>query len=166
MSDCQADHDVGDEAASELAWLADRFVLGELAPAEEQAVADRLPHDDALAAAVARSSRLVVALRAAAVVRRSGPQRAGRFGIAMAAVAAGVALVACWPMLASRFGPLGAGGGPREVVRLWRQADDGAWIEEETSADDEAADGDTVPDWMLAAVGLDGPPLEPDVQEN
>ena len=54
MSDCQADHDVGDEAASELAWLADRFVLGELAPAEEQAVADRLPHDDALAWSASR----------------------------------------------------------------------------------------------------------------
>jgi hypothetical protein len=70
-------------------------------------------------------------------------------------------------LLTPRSGPAVADGGPREVVRLWRQADETAWPEEDPLAEDEPVDGDAVPDWMLAAVGLDATSaLESRVQEN
>jgi len=162
----------GDAHAADLDWLADRLVLGELSADEEQAVVDRLAADDALAAAVARSSRVIAALRAIpplsaqpATPASSQARTQPRITVAAAAVAAALALVACWPWLASRSGP--ADGGPREVVRLWRQAGESDWPEEEPLTEDEPVDGDAVPDWMLAAVGLDGTSsLEPRVQEN
>ena len=58
----------GDDDRADLDWLADQFVLGSLSAEDEQAVVDRLADDDALAAAVARSSRLVAALQASRVV--------------------------------------------------------------------------------------------------
>ena len=161
----------GDDRPADLDWLADRFVLGELSADEEQAVVDRLADDDALAAAVARSSRVIAALRATPPgsgepATPAASRARTRLGVA-AAVAAALALVACWPWLAPRSGPAVADGGPREVVRLWRQADESVWQEEEPLAEDEPVDGDAVPDWMLAAVGLDKP-LAPEqrVQEN
>jgi ferric-dicitrate binding protein FerR (iron transport regulator) len=160
----------GDERRADLDWLADRFVLGELPAEDERAVVDRLADDEALAAAVARSSRLVAALRAtpAASVQPAKPAASrSRIAVMAAAVAAAVALVACWPAPAPRFGPANVGDGPREVVRLWRQADEASWPEEEPLAEDEPVDGDAVPDWMLAAVGLDTmSSLRPRVQEN
>ena len=164
--------DSGAEPAGDLDWLADRFVLGELSQADERLVLDRLAADDRLAAAVARSSRLVAALE---VTRPVGPRPTaqatrpgrGKVAVGLAAVAAAVALVACWPVLAPRLAGPVAAGGPQEVVRLWRQADEAAWAEEDPPAEDEAIDGDAVPDWMLAAVGLDvASALEPSVQEN
>ena len=142
----------GDDDRADLDWLADQFVLGSLSAEDEQAVVDRLADDDALAAAVARSSRLVAALQASRVV---------------AVQPASLALVACWPVLAPRSGPPATPDAPREVVRLWRQADETTWPEEDPLAEDEPVDGDAVPDWMLAAVGLDATSsLEPRVQEN
>ena len=164
--------DSGAEPAGDLDWLADRFVLGELSRADERLVLDRLAADDRLAAAVARSSRLVAALE---VTRPAGsrptapaarPGR-GKAAVMLAAVAAAVALVACWPVLAPRLGGSVATGGPQEVVRLWRQTEEAAWVEDDPPVEDEAIDGDAVPDWMLAAVGLDvARALEPSVQEN
>jgi anti-sigma factor RsiW len=160
----------GDDHPAELDWLADRFVLGELSAEDEQAVVDRLAADDALAAAVARSSRLVAALHStrASPVRPVTPIASrARLALAAAAVAAAVALVACWPALAPRSGPPIANDGPREVVRLWRQADEPTLSEEEAVAEDEPVEGDAVPEWMLAAVGLDSTSsIEPRVQEN
>lgn len=159
----------GDDAPSELDWLADRFVLGELSAADEQAILDRLAADDELAAAIARSSRMLAALRAtpAASVRPTAARSGRRLALAVSigGLAAALALVACWPALAPRRGM--PDGGPREVVRLWRQADEAVWTQEEPLAEDETVDVDTVPDWMLAAVGLDAAPaLDPGVQEN
>lgn len=160
----------GDERRADLDWLADRFVLGELPAEDERAVVDRLADDDALAAAVARSSRLVAALRAtpAASAQAAKPAASrARIAVAAVAVAATVALVACWPALAPRSGPAIVDDGPREVVRLWRQADEAAWPEEEPLAEDELVDGDAVPEWMLAAVGLDTTSSgKPRIQEN
>ena len=160
----------GDDRQADLDWLADRFVLGELSAHEEHAVVDRLAADDSLAAAVARSSLVIAALRATphgSVKPATLAAPRIRIAVAVAAVAAAVALVACWPLLAPRFGPVVTDSGPREVVRLWRQADETVWAEEEPLLEDEPADGDAVPDWMLAAVGLDATSaLEPRVQEN
>jgi len=169
MTDQQRIDATNASAPSELDWLADRFVLGELSIADEQAVVDRLADDDELAAAVARSSRMLAALRAApAASSRPTAARARRrlaIAIALGSLAAALAVVACWPALAPRLGA--PDGGPREVVRLWRQADEAVWAEEEPLAEEETGDVDTVPDWMLAAVGLDAAPmLDPGVQEN
>ena len=169
MTDHQRIDAAGDDAPSELDWLADRFVLGELSAADEQVILDRLAADDELAAAIARSSRMLAALRAtpAASVRptvaRSGRRLA--LAISIGGLAAALAVVACWPAVAPRRGM--PDGGPREVVRLWRQADEAVWSAEEPLAEDETVDVDAVPDWMLAAVGLDAAPaLDPGVQEN
>jgi hypothetical protein len=169
MTDHRPLEAAGDDRSADLDWLADRFVLGELSAEDEQAVVDRLADDDPLAAAIARSSRLIAALQV------TGPSRtppvkpaAFRSRIVFAAVAiAAAALLACWPTVARRPGPALAPGGPGEVVRLWRQADEAAWPEEELLADDEPVDGDAVPNWMLAAVGLDATSsLEPGTWEN
>jgi hypothetical protein len=159
----------GDDAPSELDWLADRFVLGELSAADEQAILDRLAADDELAAAITRSSRMLAALRAtpAASVRPTAARSGRRLALAVSigGLAAALALVACWPAVAPRRGM--PDGGPREVVRLWRQADEAVWSAEEPPAEDETVDVDAVPDWMLAAVVLDAAPaLDPGVQEN
>lgn len=169
MNDHQRIDAAGDDAPSELDWLADRFVLGELSAADEQAILDRLAADDELAAAIARSSRMLAALRAtpAASVRPTAARSGRRLALAISigGLAAALALVACWPAIAPRRGM--PDGGPREVVRLWRQADEAVWTQEEPLAEDETVDVDAVPDWMLAAVGLDAAPaLDPGVQEN
>ena len=169
MTDHQRIDAAGDDAPSELDWLADRFVLGELSAADEQVILDRLAADDELAAAIARSSRMLAALRAtpAASVRPTAARSGRRLALAVSigGLAAALALVACWPVLAPRRGM--PDGGPREVVRLWRQADEAVWSAEEPLAEDETVDVDAVPDWMLAAVGLDAAPaLDPGVQEN
>lgn len=169
MTDHQRIDAAGDDAPSELDWLADRFVLGELSAADEQVILDRLAADDELAAAIARSSRMLAALRAtpAASVRPTAARSGRRLALAVSigGLAAALALVACWPAIAPRRGM--PDGGPREVVRLWRQADEAVWSAEEPLAEDETVDVDAVPDWMLAAVGLDAAPaLDPGVQEN
>ena len=173
MTDHRPLEAAGDDRSADLDWLADRFVLGELSAEDEQAVVDRLTDDAPLAAAIARSSRLIAALHAPHSVSPQPAQPAQpaasrtRLVLTVVSVAAAVALVACWPAVAPRSGPAIADGGPREVVRLWRQVDESAWSEEEPLAEDEPVDGDAVPGWMLAAVGLDATSArEPGVQEN
>lgn len=153
-------------AVDDLAWLADRFVLGELSPADEEAVVDRLAHDDALAAAVARSSRVVATLRADSPVVRVHPVRPAWPRFTMAAAAA--AIVACIWIGVRGPGLLDGEPGPQDVVRLWRQSDDTEWTDQDPGDDEEAVDGDAVPEWMLAAVGLDAATTldAPVVQEN
>lgn len=154
-------------AVDDVAWLADRFVLGELSPADEEAVVDRLAHDDALAAAVARSSRVVATLRADSPVSRVRQVRPGRPRFALAAVAV-AAIVACIWLGIPGPGLLDGEPGPQDVVRLWRQSDDTEWTDQDPGDDEEAVDGDAVPEWMLAAVGLDAATTldAPVVQEN
>lgn len=141
-------------AVDDLEWLADRFVLGELSRADEEAVVDRLAHDDALAAAVARSSHVVATLRADSPVVCVRPVRPAwpRFAIAAVAVAALVAWI--W-IGVSGPGLPGGEPGPQDVVRLWRQSDDTEWTDQDPGDDEEVVDGDAVPEWMLSAVGLD-----------
>jgi len=154
-------------AVDDLAWLADRFVLGELSPADEEAVVDRLAHDDALAAAVARSSQVVAALRVDRPVVRVRQVHPGRPRFALATVATAAIVVCIWIGVRGPGLPDGEPG-PQEVVRLWRQSDDTEWTDQDSGDDEESVDGDTVPEWMLAAVGLDAASAldAPAVQEN
>ena len=89
MTDHQRIDAAGDDAPSELDWLADRFVLGELSAADEQVILDRLAADDELAAAIARSSRMLAALRAtpAASVRPTAARSGRRLALAVSIAA-------------------------------------------------------------------------------
>jgi hypothetical protein len=176
------DHLTPDQQA-DLDWLAEQFVLGELPPLEEEAVASRLSDDDALAAAVARASRLVAAVRAAALVRPSAAvepalrPRQGRLPgrwllVAAGATAAAVAWLV-WPTPPPRLPGPAALPGSTEVVEFWQETPELAWAHdqvdqlEDSLVDDEAAaEPDTVPGWMLAAVSLDGADGEFEVLEN
>lgn len=151
------------ENEPDLAWLADRFVLGDLDASEEEVVLARLDTDERLAEAVARSSRLVVALETTArpPVRR---QRTWpRAAAALAAIAATVG-IAAWFVLPDRGTTLPA---PQDVIAVWRQAADADWTDADADAEDEPSEADAVPDWLLAAVALDaGPRADPETQEN
>lgn len=174
------DHHTARAANPGLDWLAERFVLGELSPAEEEAVVASLSDDDDLAAAVARASLLVTAVRAAALAspvvspelaprsksRSKSRSKYGRW-LAVPAVAAAAAWI-IWlsPAVQPRMSP--ALPGSPEVVELWRESAEPAWATEESPADDELhTEPDTAPDWMLAAVSLDAASAgEPEVLEN
>ena len=163
-------------ANPDLDWLAERFVLGELPLAEEEAVVASLSDDDDLAAAVARASLLVTAVRAAALTspvtslepapRSKSRSKYGRW-LAVPAVAAAAAWI-IWlsPAMQPRISP--ALPGSPEVVELWRESAEPAWATEESPAEDELhTEPDTAPDWMLAAVSLDAAGVgEPEVLEN
>ncbi|MEX0687514.1 MAG: hypothetical protein WD072_02450 [Pirellulales bacterium] len=159
-------------ANPDLDWLAERFVLGELPLAEEEAVVASLSDDDDLAAAVARASKLVTAVRAAALTSpvaslEPAPRSTSGRWLAVPAVAAAAAWI-IWLSPALRPGTPPALPGSREVVELWRESAEPAWATEESPADNELhTDPDTAPDWMLAAVSLDAAGVgEPEVLEN
>jgi len=169
-------HHTARAANPDLDWLAERFVLGELPLAEEEAVVASLSDDDDLAAAVARASLLVTAVRAVALrppvaspepaPRSKSRSMSGRW-LAVPAVAAAAAWF-IWLSPAMRPGTPPALPGSREVVELWRESAEPAWAAEESPADDEPhTESDTAPDWMLAAVSLDAAGVgEPEVLEN
>ncbi len=175
-------HDMNDSPAdltadlpTDLDWLAERFVLGELPPLEEEAVASRLSDNDALAAAVARASRLVTVVRAALVASpEAEPASRPRHGrlpsrwllVATGATAAAVAWLA-WQTQPPR--PIGTptGASSATLVAVWRAADDTTGSDSGSSVDDGGPDeADTVPDWMLAAVSLDAADGDLEVREN
>jgi len=174
-------HDMNDSPAdltadlpTDLDWLAERFVLGELPPLEEEAVASRLSDDDALAAAVARASRLVATVRATLVASPASPPPRPRHGrlpsrwllVAAGATAAAVAWLA-WQTQPPR--PIGTptGASSATLVAVWRAADDTTGSDSGSSVDDGGPEeADTVPDWMLAAVSLDAADGDLEVREN
>jgi len=170
------DHLTPDQQA-DIDWLAERFVLGELPPLDEEAVASRLPDDDALATAVARASRLVATVRTAVMASpRAAAEpalrpRHGRLPNRWLAVAAGATAAAVawlvWPTPPDR--PVGppTGAGLATLVAAWRAADDTVASDSESSVDDGVPDEpDSVPGWMLAAVSLDAADREFEVWEN
>lgn len=162
--------EANDDSGRDLGWLADRFVLGELGPEDEERVLARLGHDHELAAAVARSSTVVATLRKPRPTFRRSPasRRPWRLAGAFAALAAAVAVLVCWRAVVPRPWPSPDEPGPRDVVRIWRQAEEVEWAADDAGTEEESADGDVVPDWMLAAVGLDGPAVSDEtvVREN
>jgi len=167
--------DLTADLPTDLDWLAERFVLGELQPLEEEAVASRLADDDALAAAVVRASRLVTVVRAALVASPAAEpaprSRPGRLPSRWLVVAAG-ATVAAVAWLTWQTQPPRPVGPPTwassaTLVEVWRAADDTTGSDSESSVDDGGPDeSDTVPDWMLAAVSLDAADGDLEVWEN
>jgi anti-sigma factor RsiW len=167
--------DLTADLPTDLDWLAERFVLGELPPLEEEAVASRLADDDALAAAVARASRLVTVVRAALVASpaaQPAPRpRHGRLPSRWLVVAAGAtaAVVAWLAWLTQSPRPVGppTGASSATLVELWRAADNTTASDSESSVDEGGQDeADTVPEWMLAAVSLDAADGDFEVREN
>jgi anti-sigma factor RsiW len=161
----------------DLDWLAERFVLAELPAAEEEAVASRLPDDDALAAAVARAGRLVTLVRAATLesppadtrpaprLQLDGKQARWLF-LAASAVAAAMAWVT-WVAPPPRPERPSALPGSAAVVAIWRNDDAPVTFDGELSGYDAiVAEPDTVTDWMLAAITLDATDGESEVLEN
>lgn len=136
-----------------LDWLAQRYVLGELAADEVTAFETRLADDELAAAAVADAARLVMALETAQEDTTAGrPSRrswAGRIAIGLAGLAAAVAIIG---LLQSRDDV--AGSRSAELAERWAEIVDTATAEE-LADDDDASVGDDVPDWLLAAVTLE-----------
>jgi|GEM_PF-6441639 len=145
-------------AADDLTWLADRLVLGELGADQAMAAEARLGADEAFAAAVTRSSRLISALLAAGPATPSTQAAArGRFQEAsgwrrlpeMAAVLAGsLALVVWLATLRPAAVPQ-----PRDMLHIWRQVEEADWLPGEGN-DETALESDVVPEWMHAALTL------------
>lgn len=147
-----------------LEWLARRYVLGELEADEMATFEARLADDDQAAAAVADAARLVLAIQAAQAVqttqatlesrtpptdlsaRRHLPNRpwAARIAVGIAGLAAAVAFV--WVL------PRG-GDEAAELAARWAEIPE--VVPADDAAEDEEADGDDVPDWLLAAVTLE-----------
>jgi hypothetical protein len=168
--------DAWPDLPTDLDWLAERFVLGELQPLEEEAVVTRLSEDDALAAAVARASRLVAVVRAAVVASprmaaepAPRPRHRGlpsRWLVAAGATAAAVAWLA-WQTQSPRPASPPTDAGSATLVAVWRATDDTTVPDSESSVDDGGPDeADTVPEWMLAAVSLDAADGDLEVWEN
>lgn len=136
-----------------LDWLAQRYVLGELAADEVTAFETRLADDELAAAAVADAARLVMALETAQEDTTSGrPSRrswAGRIAIGLAGLAAAVTIIG---LLQSRDDV--AGSRSAELAERWAEIADTV-TPEELADDDDASVGDDVPDWLLAAVTLE-----------
>ena len=146
-----------------LEWLAQRYVLGELGADEVAAFEARLADDEQAAAAVADAARLMMSVQAAVesqaqptnlAARRHHPARslAARIAIGIAGLAAAVAVV--W--LLPRGGDEAA-----ELAARWAEIPD--VVPADDAAEDEEADGDEVPDWLLAAVTLEQDGI---IQEN
>jgi hypothetical protein len=174
-------HQIGGNE-TDLEWLAERFVLGDLPLTVEEAMISRLSDDDALALAVARASRLVVAVRTDVrtdrlAARATGSQprpRPHRVSwqahwplVAAATLTMAVALVA-WVTPSPRPGGSPAHPGSTTVAEVWRKSAEPPWAVEDPTSDDEAGiEPDAVPGWLLAALSLDMTPAgDPEVLEN
>ena len=178
-------------SGSDLDWLAQRHLLGELDEAEMAAFAERLGADDEAVAALERASQLLVAIEATSpsevvagrVVRRdqsaagAGRTRAAWLGIGAAGIAAAVAVAVLLSGLAGPAmlsGPAGpAGGRPAELLALWQSnaeggrddRDEAVWRADAVWDDGEPVEevADAPPAWLLAAVTLEaGPSGRPD----
>jgi hypothetical protein len=159
----------GGATAAELAWLADRFVLGELDASQTALAEALLVEDDAFAEAVARSSRIILSLVAAGGTT-SAPPAGPRIRVGTstgrrrlpAGVVAGLA--ACLALAAWIAAPRPAAPPePRDMVHIWRQVAEADWQAGE-SGEEAADEPDVVPHWMSVAIALDA--AEPRILEN
>jgi len=162
-------------------WWATRYVLGELTSAEAAAWEARLADDEQACAVVAEASRLMLGLQAAlqvpAVVmtvaasspaktssplKNSHSPRRSAFGptLTMLMTTAVAVVFACWLGWSSPSRGVDDGSAVA-LVELWRDGDpltrgvgNDADVDEVAEMDP-AADGVTVPNWLLAAVSLE-----------
>lgn len=159
-----------DPAANDVEWLAARYVLDELSPADRELFENRLETDEHACAAVASATILfanldpiLVAGRTAVVQSAGGTsghrsrQRRGAWSLPLSLAVVGLIAIGLWLPLRS-----GSQGDPRttqsphhaaELLRLWRATDARVELGAE---DDTSLDGEiTVPSWMIAAVESD-----------
>lgn len=160
MTPSPTDDPTTDESTADAAWLAVRYVLGELPAPEAAAFETRLSIDQPAREAVASAVRLIDTLAVsrapdAAAPRRTAP-RARRF-IAVAALAAAVlvAVVVNVPRDADPTRPVAAtDADPARLAAVWSATDAWSGIEPVAEDDDPAAPRDPLlpPDWLIAAV--------------
>lgn len=157
----------------DLDWLAHRYLLDELSADEAAAFEERLGTDEAAAAALARSVRLMAAVSSALhdaehvepTPATSDHRR--KLVAGLTAIAATIAL-ACVLSVSQSLKPGTSTGDAAELVSLWRESagDLPGEIDSPTDEDEVQAATDDVPDWLMAAVALDVPASDDEILEN
>lgn len=151
-------------STTELTWLAHRYVLDELEPAEAEAFEDRLASEDEAATAVAAAVRLIASLKASADLgcvetmtsRRRDVARRGRAWLqtsmaAIATCAVALLLVMEMPERSPRA-PLE----PAELIGRWNELAMDAAVGSGLVAAAEPPAVERLPRWLVAAVALAG----------
>jgi hypothetical protein len=161
-----------DGAHDDVAWLAWRYLLDELDPAEAAAFTERLGTDEEAAVALSRGVVLLSAIDGAAQPGRriEPPLREGRrrrLVTGLAALAATVGLV-CLLGIGRWLEQAGPASDAIELVSIWRESGGDAVVESESVGldDDAPPTSDDVPDWLMAAVALDAPAADDEILEN
>jgi len=154
--------DTTNSDANDVEWLAARYVLDELSPADRELFERRLETDERACAAVASATMLfanldpILVADRTAVVRPagspSGRRSRGRRGTWLLPLSiAGLGLFAV--VLSQSLRPTPSPDQAAELLRMWRATDVRVELgaEDDTSLDSEI----TVPSWMIAAVESD-----------
>lgn len=148
--------------ANDIEWLAARYVLDELSPADRELFENRLEADERACAAVASATmlfanldpilvadRTVVVQSAGSRSGRRARRRRGTWLLPLSIAGLGLAAISLWlPLRSTQSSDQAA-----ELLRMWRAADVRAELaaEDDTSLDSEII----VPSWMIAAVESD-----------
>lgn len=154
-----------DREANDIEWLAARYVLEELSPADRDLFENRLESDERACAAVASATMLfanlapILVSERTAVVQPAGGQSGRRSRLRrrrgtwlLPLSIAGLGLFAI--VLSQSLRPTQSPDQAAELLRIWRATD----VRVELATEDDAAafDGEiTVPSWLMAAVESD-----------
>lgn len=152
---------------NELAWLANRYVAGELSVEETAAFEARLETDVASCSAVAREMELNLAIAAALDSQSSvrGPQPSvlstiRRPGVAISALAAAAVAAASIALMVGQGGSttneIARKDGADRIVAAWASGEAARNDANDDDLVDATADDDLdPPDWMLAALTVE-----------
>jgi anti-sigma-K factor RskA len=157
--------------STDLNWLAQQYVLGDLAVGDAARFEARLADDETACEAVARATRLMLALESVGWNVPTGPMVASPVKVGTAhptknPLVAAAALAACVLVLALAWSPTRPASSERhvraeivqakELVSRWRGTRALIASLNPSDEDDDLADaGDLAPSWMLAAVSIE-----------
>jgi len=143
----------------DLNWLAQQYVLGELDAEAHEAFEVRLAVDEKAAAAMASAVQVLAALKSSPVPRiEHAPQNDAAltgWGLAVGILATAAALSAVWLIPSSRSG-LTIPNEAADLVAMWAETSADGLAAMEADQDYEPNASDEIPDWLLAAVTLEG----------